>query len=112
MIDFIAKLLYSLIMKINKNRFYTWEDHREELLKDPDFKQAVEDLKPEFEVSRAMIEARIKHNLTQTDLAKKMKTKQSVISRVENMQTTPSLSFLKRFVNVFGGQISLKFLGI
>ncbi|MBU0579282.1 helix-turn-helix transcriptional regulator [Patescibacteria group bacterium] len=96
-------------MKINLKRFYPWEKHRKELLKNSEFRQAVEDLRPEYEVARAMIEARIKHDLTQKELAEKMDTKQSVISRVENMQTTPSLSFLKRFAKVFGGQISLKF---
>ncbi|MEK7517997.1 MAG: helix-turn-helix transcriptional regulator [Patescibacteria group bacterium] len=34
--------------------------------------------------------------LTQAEIVKKMNTKQSVISRVENTKTVPSLSFLKR----------------
>ncbi len=99
-------------MKINLKNFYPWEEHKKELMEDPEYRKILEKLRPEYEVAKAMIEARIKHGLTQKQLAKKMKTKQSVISRVENMQTTPSLSFLKRFVHVFGGQISLKFSGI
>lgn len=99
-------------MKINLKRLYPWEEHKKELMKDPEFRQALKELRPEYEAAKAMIEARIKYDLTQKELALKMDTKQSVISRVENMQTTPSLSFLKRFAGVFGGKISLKFSGI
>lgn len=99
-------------MNISSKNLYSWEEHKKELMKSSEFRQAVADLKPEYEAANAMIKARIKHDLTQKELAMKMNTKQSVISRVENMQTTPSLSFLKRFVGVFGGEIHLRFSGI
>lgn len=99
-------------MKINLKKFYPWAEYKKELMADPKYQQIIEELRPEYEIARAMIEARIKHGLTQQQLAQKMKTKQSVISRVENMQTTPSLSFVKRFTDVFGGQVSLKFSGM
>ncbi|MBT3249478.1 MAG: helix-turn-helix transcriptional regulator [Candidatus Pacebacteria bacterium] len=99
-------------MKINLKKLYPWEDHKKELRKDPEHRRLLKEFRPEYEAAKAMIEARIKHNLTQKELALKMDTKQSVISRVENMQTTPSLSFLKRFASVFGGRVSLKFSGI
>ena len=89
-----------------------WETHKKLLLKDPKFKKAVEETRPEYEVARAIVLARIKHKLSQKQLAHKLKTRQSVISRVENAQTTASLSFLKRFAAVFGGKLKINFEGI
>ena len=89
-----------------------WETHKKQLLKDPKFKKALEETRLEYEVARAMILTRIKHKLTQKELARKLKTKQSVISRVENARTTVSLSFLRRFASAFGGQIKIRFEGI
>lgn len=57
----------------------------------------------------AIIEARIKKGLTQADLAKAMNTKQSVISRVENAKTVPSLSFLKRLAQVLNASLQVEF---
>ncbi len=99
-------------MKINSKQLYPWASYKKELMADAKHRCILKELRPEYEIARAMIEARIKHDLTQKELALKMDTKQSVISRVENMQTTPSLSFLKRFAAVFNGRVIVKFLGI
>ena len=88
-----------------------WETHKKQLLKDPEFRKALEETRVEYEVARAIIHARAKYKLTQKQLAAKLKTRQSVISRVENAQTTVSLSFLKRFTDVFGGKLIIRFEG-
>lgn len=87
----------------------TWEKHRKILMKDPEVRKAWEETRVEYEIARALIRARIKHNLTQTQLAKKLKTKQSVISRVESGQTTPSLSFLKRLAEALDSTLRVEF---
>lgn len=89
-----------------------WNTHKKLLLKDPKFRKALKDSRPEYEIARAMILARIKNKMTQKELARRLKTKQSVISRVETAQTTPTISFLKRFVQVFGGSLKIGFEGI
>ena len=89
-----------------------WETHKKMLLKDPEVKKAINEMRMEYEIARAIIMARIKHKVTQKKLAQKLKTKQSVISRLENAQTTPTLSFLKRFAAVFGGYVKVTFEGI
>ncbi len=86
-----------------------WETHKKLLLKDPKFKKALKETRLEYEIARAIILARIKHKMTQKELARKLKTKQSVISRVENAQTTPSLSFLKRLASVFNTELKIEF---
>ncbi len=89
-----------------------WKTYKKQLLKDPQVKKALEETRPEYEIARAMILARINHKMTQKELAKRLKTKQSVISRVESAQTTPTVSFLKRFAKVFGATLTINFKGI
>ena len=89
-----------------------WATHRKELLKNSQFGEALKETRPEYEIARAFILARIKYRLTQKELAKKLKTQQSVVSRVENAQTTASISFLKRFAHALGGKVEIKFSNI
>lgn len=86
-----------------------WEDYRKELLKRPGFKEALEETRLEYEIARALIKARIERGLTQAEIAKRMHTKQSVISRVENARTIPSLSFLKRLARVLDASLQVQF---
>ena len=89
-----------------------WETHKKQLLEDPKFRKALEETKPEYEIARAFVLARVKYKLTQKQLAKKLETAQSVISRIENARTTASVSFLKRFATAFGGRLEIGFEGI
>ncbi|MFC1790821.1 multiprotein-bridging factor 1 family protein [Patescibacteria group bacterium] len=89
-----------------------WETHKKQLLKDPKLRKALQETKLEYDIARAIILARIKHGLTQKQLARKLNTQQSVISRVENAQTTASLSFLSRLATALGGQVKVSFEGI
>lgn len=86
-----------------------WEDFEEELFKQPGFKKAVEETRLEYEIARALIKARIEKGLTQAQVAKRMHTKQSVISRVENAKTVPSLSFLKRLAKALNASLQVQF---
>jgi ribosome-binding protein aMBF1 (putative translation factor) len=85
-----------------------WNTHKKLLLKDPKFRKAVEETRLEYEIARAIILARVEKKMTQKELAIKLKTKQSVISRIENAQTTPSLSFLKRLASVFNTELKVE----
>lgn len=82
-----------------------WNTYKLKWEKDPAFRKAWEKTRVEYEVARALISARIKNKMTQAQLAKKMKTKQSVISRVENAQTKPTLSFMQRLADALGGKL-------
>ncbi|HEX8949031.1 MAG TPA: helix-turn-helix transcriptional regulator, partial [Dissulfurispiraceae bacterium] len=61
----------------------TLKEYIAEQMKDPAFKEAWEDLDPEFQVLKGMIKAREKSGLSQAELARRMGTRQSVISRLE-----------------------------
>ena len=61
----------------------TLEEHLAEHMKDPEFKKAWHELDPEFVLLESMIKAREKRGLTQTELAKRIGTKQPALSRLE-----------------------------
>lgn len=61
----------------------TLKEYIAEQMKNPEFKKAWEDLEPEFQVLKAMIKAREKTGISQAELARRVGTKQSVISRLE-----------------------------
>ena len=82
---------------------------KKKLLKDPEFKKLYDESRIEFEIARAVIRARIERGLTQKQLADKLHTRQSVISRVEGANTTPSLSFLKRLAAVLNTTLQVQF---
>ena len=84
-----------------------WEETRRKWMKDPKFRRAWEKTRLEYEVARALIKARVEKKMTQAQLARKMRTKQSVISRVENAQTKPTLSFLQRLADALGGKLTV-----
>ena len=86
-----------------------FETHKKLLMKDPKFRKVYEESRLEYEIARAVIRARIEKGLTQKQLAEKLNTKQSVISRVESANTTPSLSFLKRLAQALNTSLQVQF---
>ena len=74
----------------------------QEELKDPEFKKEWDDMQPEMDVIRAMINARIEQNLTQKELAKRTGIDQADISKLENGTRNPSLKLLKRLAHGMG----------
>ena len=86
-----------------------WDTHRKKLLKNPTFRVSLKETELEYQIARSVIEARMKKGLTQAQLAKRLNTKQSVISRVENARTIPSLSLLKRLATALSTNLSIQF---
>ena len=86
-----------------------WDTYKQKLLKDPEFKKLYEDSQPEFEIAKAIIRARIQNKITQKELAEKMNTTQSVISRVEQGKTSPSISLLKRLAAALNTTLQVQF---
>lgn len=82
--------------KINKPKLISFENWEMELMKDPEYKRLSNELEPQFQIARQMIGARLKQNITQEELAKKINTGQAVISRLESMNSKPSISLLER----------------
>lgn len=83
------------------------EKLKKNLLSDPKVKEAYDELEPEYQIARQVIEARMKRNMTQQDLAAKMGTGQAVISRLESMRGRPTISFLERLSQALRVPISV-----
>ncbi|MDI6881201.1 MAG: helix-turn-helix transcriptional regulator [Desulfitobacteriaceae bacterium] len=86
-----------------------WKEVRAELLKDPETAQAVKEMEPEYEIIKEIIEARIKQGLTQEELANRIGTRQSNISRLEVGEANPSLRFLKKLAAGLGKELHISF---
>jgi transcriptional regulator with XRE-family HTH domain len=91
-------------MTANTNiRFEDWENDQ---MKDPEFRAAVEELEPAYQVARL----RIMRGLTQEQVAELVGTKQSSIARLESGNTQPRLSFLRRVVEALGGRLEVRIM--
>ena len=71
-------------------------DLHQNWMKSKEYRKAHEELRPEFELARSVIDARVTAGLTQEQLAKRMNTTQSVIARLESGRTRPSTQTLER----------------
>ena len=78
-------------------------------LKNPKIKAEYDKLQPEFALIDALIKSRTKNNMTQRQLANKMGTKQSVISRLEIGRANPTFSFLKRLAKALDSNLEIRF---
>ena len=84
-----------------------WEEFKAKLMEDEEFKKVYEEGEFEFQVKCAIIEARISQNLTQKELAERIGTKQSSISRFERGTYTPTFEFLQKIVKALGKELKI-----
>lgn len=82
---------------------------KEKLLQDEEFKEEYEKLKPRYELISLIIKTRLEQNLTQEELAKRIGTKKSNISRLESGNYNPSLDFIIKVADAFGKKVKLEF---
>ena len=87
-----------------------FRDLLNEQLKDPEFKKEWDDIQPEMDVIRAMIDNRIAQNLTQKELAERTGINQADISKLENGTRNPSLKMLKRLAAGMGMALKIEFV--
>ena len=85
----------------------TYRQLKKELLKDKEVKKAYEKLGSEFTLIEMIIKKRIEKGLSQKELAQKIGTKQSAISRLESGTYNPSLSFLWKVGEALGAKLKI-----
>ena len=87
-------------------------DHNEvkkSLLESPEVKKEYDNLNGIYEVKKQIIKYRIEQGLSQKELAEKIGTKQSAISRLENDDYNPSVKFLDKVANALGKKLEIRF---
>ena len=82
----------------------------DELLQDPDFKREYEPLLPEMDITRAILDARIRAGMTQTELSEKSGISQADISRLEKGTRNPSIALLKRLAEAMDSTLKIEFI--
>jgi len=75
---------------------------KSELLTNTDVQTAYEAQGSEFAIVHELIAARMRAGLTQSDIAQRMGTTQSVIARLEGGRRTPSMNTVQRYANAAG----------
>jgi ribosome-binding protein aMBF1 (putative translation factor) len=73
----------------------------------PDFRRVSDEFDLEYEVARQMQMVRTEAGLTQTDLARRMRTTQSVVSRMES-GVNVSIETLARFAQACGSRLRVQ----
>lgn len=87
----------------------TLKEYKANRMKNPDFAKAYEEVQPEMNVIRAIIDARISQNMTQKELAEKTGIAQTEISRLENGTRNPSIRLLQRLADGMGMVLNVSF---
>jgi len=85
------------------------EDVKRELLQSTEVKEEYDKLKVLYDIKREIIKLRLEKGLSQKDLAERVGTKQSAISRLENGEYNPSIEFLSKVANALGKELNVKF---
>ena len=78
-------------------------------MKDPAYRAEYAALEREFALASAMIAARARAGLTQAALARRMKTTQTVIARLESGRVMPSTRTLERYARATGSRLKITF---
>lgn len=81
---------------------------KEEFMQDEEFKAEYEKLKPRYELISEVIKARREQNITQEELALRVGTQKSNISRLESGTYNPSLDFLSKLAKGLGKEIHIE----
>ena len=86
----------------------SFEQMKEDMLKDEEFKLEYEKLRPRYEAIAQIIVARKQQTMTQAELARRVGTQKSNISRLESGNYNPSLDFLSKVAESLGKSLNVQ----
>lgn len=85
----------------------TWKQHKQELIKNPKFKVAYDELEPEYKLAGDLIRARLRKKMTQSEVAKKAGVSRVVVARLESGTTNPTVETVSRVAGALGKELKL-----
>lgn len=90
------------------------KDFKREALKDPELREAYDELEEEYVLLRQLIAARQQAGKTQAEVAVLMGTKTSAVGRLEStlfyQKHSPTLSTLRRYAHALGFRVEFNFI--
>ncbi len=92
-----------------KRKRMLFRDELKERLRDPEFHRAYEEVDAEVRLAVAIAEAREKAGLTQAQLAKKLHTKQTNISRIERGAQNVTMATLTKIAKALHRSLHVEF---
>ena len=81
---------------------------RSRAARDPEFAEGLEAGYEDFKIGALLRQAREQAGLTQEDVAERLETKKSAISRIENSAGSIRLSTLERYAQAIGWKLFLE----
>ena len=84
-----------------------YSELKRKALQDPEIKAEYDRLEPEFAIIDSLIKKRLEKKISQTQLAKRMGTQQSALSRLESGNYNPSLKFLKKIATALDSRLQI-----
>lgn len=88
----------------------TLNEFLNEQLENPEFKKEYENIQPEMDIIRAIVDARVSQILTQRELAERTGINQADISKLENGTRNPSLRLLQRLADGMDMVLKIEFI--
>ncbi|ATQ69733.1 MULTISPECIES: helix-turn-helix domain-containing protein [Methylosinus] len=83
--------------------------HAKRMAEDEAYRAAYDALEEEFALVNSMIEARARSKLSQAEVAKRMGTTESAVSRLESGRGKPSTRTLERYAEAVGHRLRITF---
>ena len=98
---------------MNKNKknkvMIDFQDILKKQLRNPEFKKYYDEYGKQLEIAYQILKLRKEKKISQTQLAKKIGTKQSNIARMESGQQNFSIDILEKIARVFGRDLRVTF---
>lgn len=85
---------------------------RERMKSDPEFRRIWQERRPQFEIRRALIAARLEAGMTQEELAAAAGVPRSTITRLEAGEGNPTLATLQKLAGALNIQFTIDGEGI
>ena len=88
----------------------SFNEFKKKALSKSEVKEEYENLKPIFEIKKQLLQARLEKGLTQEEVAKKMHTSKSNISRLESLNNKyiPNLMTLIKYANALNCKVDFR----
>lgn len=80
---------------------------KQKLLKNKEVRKVYEDIGPEFALIRTLIHKRVERGFTQKELARRVGTKQSAISRLESGAYNPTIGILRKVAKALNADLNV-----
>ncbi len=89
------------------DNFQTFDEFKEEALRDPAVKAEYDKLEVEYRLADSMIRARLAKKMTQQQLAHEAGVPQTTIARLESGTNNPTIATVSRVAAVLGKELQL-----